>query len=230
LLQLILFIFIIGCSPKIKSITEYNKNDNNSTKSRVAKFDKKGNKTLERNFENQRSNSVFKIEYLNGKKTKETDCDYFEKQDTCVVRQFSFYEYNPKENLKTQTMHDPDSAVRFIRKSHKTRNREVITTNSWEMFPTKDPNPENAIKLTDSVFYDSKRREIKRLHFNGNFKETWSEKFQYSKNGYTKIVSGNRMDTTLFHVYSKLEKLANKKHIDIDFKDATSHTYEFNYH
>jgi hypothetical protein len=71
-------------------------------------------------------------------------------------------------------MYEYNSAVRFIRKSHKTRNLEVITTNSWEMFPTKDPNPENAIKLTDSVFFDSKGREIKHLHFNEKFKETWS--------------------------------------------------------
>jgi hypothetical protein len=32
------------------------------------------------------------------------------------------------------------------------------------MFPTNNPNPENAMKLTDSVFYDSKGREIKRSY------------------------------------------------------------------
>jgi hypothetical protein len=54
------------------------------------------------------------------------------------------------------------------------------------MFPTNNPNPENAMKLTDSVFYDSKGREIKRLHYNEDLKEPWTEKFQYSTNGYKK--------------------------------------------
>jgi hypothetical protein len=64
-----------------------------------------------------------------------------------VVRQFSVYEYDLKNKMKTQTT-ESDSAVRFIRKHHKTGNLEVITTNSWEMFPTNNPNPENAMKLT----------------------------------------------------------------------------------
>jgi hypothetical protein len=57
------------------------------------------------------------------------------------------------------------------------------------MFPTNNPNPENAMKLTDSVFYDSKGREIKRLHYNEDLKEPWTEKFQYSTNGYTKEIA-----------------------------------------
>jgi hypothetical protein len=53
------------------------------------------------------------------------------------------------------------------------------------MFPTNNPNPENAMKLTDSVFYDSKGREIKRLHYNEDPKSL-GQKFQYSTNGYKK--------------------------------------------
>lgn len=227
ILQLTLLTFILGCSPKIKSITEYKNNEATSTISRIVEFDKNGNKILERNFGNVRSNRIVSIAYQNGKKIKETDCDYFEKQDTCVVRQFSVYEYDLKNKMKTQTTYESDSAVRLIRKHHKTGNLEVITTNSWEMFPTNNPNPENAMKLTDSVFYDSKGREIKRLHYNEDLKEPWTEKFQYSTNGYTKEIAGTRMDTVQFYEYSKLQKLANKKHIDFDFRDATNYKYEF---
>ncbi|HET8885553.1 MAG TPA: hypothetical protein VFM70_04280 [Salinimicrobium sp.] len=229
-IPLILLTFILGCSPKIQSITEYLKNDNNLIKSRVVEFDKKGNKILERKFGNPRSNRIVRIEYKNGKKFKETDCDYFETKDTCVIRQFSIYEYNTDNNLKIQTMYESDSAVRFIRKYRKNGNLEVIRTNTWEMFPTKDPDPENAMQLTDSVFYDSKGREIKRLHYNKDFKEPWIEKFEYSDNGYTKEISGTRMDTTRFYEYSKLDKLANKKEIDFEFRDTTNYKYKIKYY
>jgi hypothetical protein len=95
--------------------------------------------------------------YQNGKKIKETDCDYFENK-ILAVRQFSVYEYDLKNKMKTQTTYESDSAVRFIRKHHKTGNLEVITTNSWEMFPTNNPNPENAMKLTDSILRFKRKR------------------------------------------------------------------------
>ncbi|MFN4761983.1 hypothetical protein ACKGJN_02565 [Gillisia sp. Q332] len=228
--QLLFLIFILGCSPKIKSITEYTKNNNAFTKSRVAEFDKKGYKVLERNFGKTRSNRIVRIQYENGKKVKETDCDYFQKQDTCVVRQISVYEYNPKENLKIQTMYESDTAIRFIRKYHKIGNLEVIKTSTWEMFPSKDPDPEKAMKLTDSVFYDSKGREIKRIHHNEDFDKPWVEIFKYSDKGYTKGISGTRMDTTRFYKYSKPDKLRNKKEIDFEFKDTTAFKYEIKYY
>ena len=229
-LQILILIIIIGCSPKIKSITEYKKNEDKLSKNRIAEFDKNGNKFLERNFGNQRSNRIVRIEYKNGKKIKETNCDYFQKQDTCVIRQFSVYEYKPKENLKIQTMYEADSAVRFIRKFYKKGNLEVIKTSSWEMFPTKDPDPEKAMKLTDSVFYDSKGREIKRLHYNEDFEKPWIEKYKYSNKGYTKEISGTRMDTTRFYNYSEFDKMTQKKEIDFEFKDTTNYKYEFKYY
>ncbi|WP_298248324.1 hypothetical protein [uncultured Christiangramia sp.] len=230
LLQILILTIIIGCSPKIKSITEYKKNENHLSKNRIAELDKNGNKFLERNYGNQRSNRIERIEYKNGKKIKETDCDYFEKQDTCVVRQFSVYEYLPKENLKIQTMYEADSAVRFIRKYRKTGDLEVIKTNTWEMFPTKDPDLEKAMKLADSVFYDSKGREIKRLHYNEDFERPWIEEYQYSDNGYTKKISGTRDDTTQFYKYSELDKIANKRDIDFEFRDTVNYKYEIDYY
>lgn len=230
ILLLLFLAILIGCSPKIKSITEFNKNESHLKKTRVAEFDKKGNKILERKFGNKRSNRIVKIEYKKGRKIKEIDCDYFEKQDTCVVRHYSVYEYNSKDKLKIQTMYESDSAVRFIRKYNKIGNREVIETSTWEMFPTKNPNSENAMKLTDSVYYDIKGREIKRIHYNEDFKEPWTEKFEYSDKGYTKEISGTRMDTTRFYEYSKLQKLANKKEINFEFRDTTNYKYEIKYY
>lgn len=230
LLQTLILTVIIGCSPKIKSITEYAKKDDGLYKNKVVDFDKKGNKILVRNFGNKRSNRIIRMEYMDGKKIKETACDYFEEQDTCVVRQFSVYDYNPNENLKIQTMYESDSAVRFIRKYYKEGNLEVIKTNTWEMFPTKDPNPEKAMKLTDSVFYDSKGREIKRLHYNESFDKPWMEKYNYSDNGYTKEIIGTRMDTIRFYKYSELDKLARKKRIDFEFRDTTNYQYKIDYY
>ncbi len=229
-LQILILIIIIGCSPKIRSITEYAKKDDKLSKNKIAEFDKKGNKLLERNFGNQRSNRIVRIEYKGEKKFKETACDYFQKQDTCVVRQFSVYEYKPEENLKIQTMYESDSAVRFIRKYHKNGNLEVIKTSTWEMFPSKDPDPEKAMKLTDSIFYDSKGREIKRLHYNEDFESPWIEEYQYSENGYTKEISGTRMDTTQFYKYSELDKIANKRNIDFEFRDTVNYKYEIEYY
>jgi len=229
-LQIITLIIIIGCSPKIKSITEYSKKDEKLSKNRIAEFDKKGNKLLERNFGNQRSNRIVRIEYKNGRKFKEIACDYFQKPDTCVVRQYSVYEYKPKENLNIQTMYEADSAIRFIRKYQKNGNLEVIKTSSWEMFPTKDPDPEKAMKLTDSVFYDSKGREIKRLHYNKDFEKPWMEEYQYSNLGYTREISGTRMDTTRFYKYSKLDKIVNKREIDFEFRDTVNYKYEIEYY
>ena len=212
LIKILILIVIIGCSPKIKSITEYATKDDNLSKIRIAEFDKKGNKVLERNFGNQRSNRIVRIEYKDGRKIKETECDYFEKQDTCVVRQFSIFALNRKENLNIQTMYEADSAVRFVRRHHKIGKIEVIKTRTWEMFPTKDPDPENAMKLIDSVFYDSKGREVQRLHYNESFKEPWVEKYRYSKDGYTKEISGTRMDTIVFtNIQNLINWLINRK-------------------
>jgi len=230
LFQILILIIFVGCSPKIKSITEYRKSDDQLLKSKIAEFNKDGYKTFERNFGNQRSNRIIKIEFKNGIKFKETDCDHFEKQDTCVVRQFAVFEYKPEENLKIQTMYEADSAIRLIRKYHKNGNLEVIKTNTWEMFPTKDPDPKNAMKLTDSVFYDSKEREIKRINHNEDFKEPWIEKYDYFKDGYSKEIIGTRMDTIRFYKYSKLDKIANKRKIDFNFGDTKNYKYEIEYY
>lgn len=230
ILQILILTLITGCSPKIKSITEYTKKDDGLSKNKVADFDKKGNKILVRNFGNQRSNRIVSIVYKNGRKFKETDCDYFEEQDTCVVRQFSVYAYKPSENLKIQTMYESDSAIRFIRKYYVKEDLEVIKTNTWEMFPTKDPNPEKAMKLIDSVFYDSKAREIKRLHYNESFDKPWIEKYNYSNKGYSKEILGTRMDTIRFYKYSKLDKMANKKGINFEFRDSTNFQYKIDYY
>jgi hypothetical protein len=50
------------------------------------------------------------------------------------------------------------------------------------MFPTNNPNPENAMKLTDSVFTIQKEEKLND-HYNEDLKEPWTEKFQYSTNG-----------------------------------------------
>jgi hypothetical protein len=223
-------ISIFGCSPKIMSIVEYKKTENSLTKSRLAKFDRNGNKVMQRAYGNQRSNRIVEYKYQKGKKYLEIRCDYFEKQDTCVVRDFSEFQYNENEKLKIQTLYESDSAVRIIRKHQRFGNLEIIKINTWEMFPSKNPDLKKAMKLTDSIFYDSKDRISEERHYNDDFKEPWMEKYQYSKDGYSKEFSGTRNDTIIYFNYSPLEKLAKRKNIDFNFRDTLNYKCEIIYY
>jgi len=159
--NIILLIFIsvlLGCSSKIKSITEFSNQDGILSKNRIAEFDKEGNKLLEQNFGNVRSNRITKSEYKNGMKILEIDCDYFQKQDTCVVRQFSKFDYDIKNRLLTETKFEEDSAIRFIRNHINFKDMKVIKTMSWEMFPVVTPNYDEAVILIDTIYYDKLKR------------------------------------------------------------------------
>ena len=68
------------------------------------------------------------------------------------------------------------------------------------------------------------------MHYNEDFDKPWIEKYKYSNNGYTKEISGTRMDTTRFYNYSEFDKMSQKKEIDFEFKDTTNYKYEFKYY
>jgi hypothetical protein len=50
------------------------------------------------------------------------------------------------------------------------------------MFPTNNPNPENAMKLT--LYFTIQKEEKLNDFITTKIKEPWTEKFQYSTNGY----------------------------------------------
>lgn len=230
---IILLIFIsvlLGCSSKIKSISEFSNQDGILSKNRIAEFDKEGNKLLEQNFGNVRSNRIIKSEYKNGMKVLEIDCDYFQKQDTCVVRQFSKFDYDIKNRLLTETKFEEDSAIRFIRNHINLKDMKVIKTMSWEMFPVATPNYDEAVILIDTIYYDKLKREIKRVHHNPDFDKPSIGIFKYTRNGYSKEYKGSGKDTIEYFKYNKFQKKVIKNKIDFDFGDLKRYKYKFDYY
>lgn len=232
--NIILLIFIsvlLGCSSKIKSITEFSKQDGLLRKNRIAEFDSEGNKLLEQNFGNVRSNRITKSEYKNGLKVLETDCDYFEKEDTCVVRQFSKFDYDVNNRLIAETKFEEDSAIRYIRNHINFKDMKVLKTMSWEMFPVATPNYDEAEVLIDTIYYDKLGRKIKIISSNPNFKKPFIEIYKYTKNGYSRELKGtHNNDTVLYYSYNKLQKKAIKNKINFDFGDMKRNKYKFDYY
>lgn len=226
----IILILSISCSPKIKNIIEYHKENNSLSKNRLVEFDKDGNKIVEKYFSNPRSNRIVRMEYNDNKRISEVVCDYFEKQDTCVVRQFTKYEYKD-EDLKKSTIFEADTAVRIIRTYDRTGNMEVTKIHSWEMFPKKNPELENAMKFIDTTYYDNKGRKIKVLRYNERYAEPIIETYSYSDTGYSlKIGGATAKDTTLYFQYHELQKIADKNNIDFKFRTAPEYKYEIEYY
>lgn len=222
---------LLGCSSKIKSITEFSNQDGILSKNRIAEFDKEGNKLLEQNFGNPRFNRIIKSEYRNGMKVLETDCDYFEKEDTCVVRQFSKFDYDVNNRLIAETKFEEDSAIRFIRSHINLKNMKVLKTMSWEMFPVATTNYDEAIILIDTIYYDKLGRKTKIISGSPDFKEPFIEIYRYTKNGYTKkLKRTHNNDTVFFYGYNKLQKKAIKNKINFDFGDMKRNKYKFDYY
>ena len=60
---LTIFGLLSSCSPKIKSILEYQKKGNEFVLKKTTEFDKNGNKILSKGFGNSRSNRITETKY-----------------------------------------------------------------------------------------------------------------------------------------------------------------------
>jgi len=220
---------LITYSQKIKSITEYKKQGDSLTKNRISEFDLNKNKTKVINF-NTRSNRIIITEFINNKKILETNCDYFVKEDTCVIRSFSKFKINKVDGTERQTCYEEDSLVRFIRDKKKEKRIEIIKTYSWEFFPVKNPDFEKALVLTDTITYDRKERILKRIHYSQDFNEPILETYKYSKKGYTYKLSGTKNDTIIIYKYNKHQKFVNRKKIEYTFNNSNDFEYVFEYY
>jgi len=226
---IIILIFLgllFGCSPKIKSILNYQKKGNEFVLRNITEFDKNGNKILSKGVGNTRSNRITKTEYKNNRRVFEKSCDYFKKQDTCVIRSFSKFEFDRKTGIEIQTLFEPDSSIRLIREIKNLKNIRITKVHTWEMFPSKNPKKENAMILIDSTFLDSKGRKIKSLHYNNDFDKPWIEIFEYSENEYTRQTIGTARDTILKFKITDLQKMAEKKKLDYKFYSSENNKYE----
>lgn len=217
---------LFSCSPKIKSILNYQKKGNEFVLRNITEFDKNGNKVLSKGVGNARSNRITKTEYKNNRRIFEKSCDYFKKHDTCVIRSFSKFEFDKKTGIEKQTLFEPDSSIRFIKEIKNLKNIRVIKVHTWEMFPSKNPKKENAMILIDSTFLDSKGRKIKSLHYNNSFDKPWIEIFEYSENEYTRQTIGTARDTILKFRITDLQKMAEKKKLDYKFYSLENNKYE----
>ncbi|GGG97440.1 hypothetical protein GCM10011416_14300 [Polaribacter pacificus] len=224
------FGLLLSCSPKIKSILEYQKKGDEFVPKRYTEFDKNGNKILSKGIGNLRSNRIITTEFKNGRKVFEKSCDYFKKQDTCVVRSFSEFEFNKNTGIEKETRFESDSSVRFIREIKNLKTIRITKVHTWEMFPTKNPKKEDAMILIDTTYLDNKGRKIKSLHYNVKRKDPWIEIFKYSENEYTKQTIGTARDTILTFKISDLQKMADKRKFDFKFYSLDNYKYEMEYY
>jgi hypothetical protein len=220
------FGLLFSCSPKIKSILKYQKKGNEFVLRNITEFDKNGNKVLSKGVGNTRSNRITETEYINNRRVFEKSCDYFKKQDTCVLRSFSKFEFDKKTGIEKETLFESDSAIRLIREIKRVSNMEIKKVHTWEMFPTKNPKKENAMILIDTTFLDNKGRKVKSLHYNNDFEKPWIEIFKYSDNQYTRQTIGTARDTILKFKISDLQKMAEKRKLDYKFYSLENNKYE----
>jgi len=228
LIVLIYISFILGCSHKIKSITEFSKQNSILSKSKVIEFDKKGNKLVEQNFGDSRYNRVIKFGYENGLKIYEIRCDYFQKEDTCVVRYYKKFDYGNDKNLITETFFENDSAIRFIRTFQYFNNMKIIKTMSWETSPKIIPDYSRAFVMVDTVYFDELEREIKRVHYSPIFDKPTIEILKYTRKGYSINYQGYGKDSTEHFMYNKFYRKALKSKINFNFKN--NYKYKFTYY
>jgi len=227
---------ILSYSQNIKSITEFEKVGDSLTKNRLTEFDKSGNLIREVNYGKFDSrlktfrNNIRTFEYKNGHRTFEYFCENFVAKDTCVLRSFSKFEFDKKTGIEKETKYESDSLIRFIRETKRNKRIKSSKTYSWEFMPVEKPNYEKALVLTDTIFYDRKKRKIKRVSYNTRSKNPVIELYNYSKKSYIYETKGTYNDTILTFDYNKIQKLVDKRSLDYIFQNNKQYVYEIEYY
>lgn len=205
-------------------------------KNRFSEFDKSGNLIREVNYGKFDSrlktyrNKIRTFEYQKGQITSEYFCEYFVSKDTCVVRAFSTYVFDKNDGIEKQTKYESDSLIRFIRETKKSKRMRSSKTYSWEFMPVEKPDFEKALVLVDTIFYDKKKRKIKRVSYNSREEKPVVELYKYSDKNYSYQIIGTFRDTTLTFQYNKLQKLADKKSLNYIFENSENYKYELEYY
>lgn len=227
---------ILSFSQNIKSISEFKKVGDSLVKNRLSEFDKSGNLVREVNYGRFDSrlktfrNKIRTFEYKNGQRVSEYFCENFVSKDTCVIRAFSTFEFDKKTGIEKQTKYESDSLIRFIRETNKSKRMKSSKTYSWEFIPVEKPDFEKALVLIDTIFYDKKKRKIKRIGYNSREKKPVIELYKYSGKNYTYQTIGRYRDTTLTFKYNKLQKLTDKKSMSYIFRNSVNYKYEIEYY
>lgn len=221
---------------KIKTITEFRKDKDSLIKNRKTEFNKNGNLIKEVRFGGfdpvikTFRNNIRIVKYDNKKKVSEYHCEDFVAKDTCVMRSFTIYEYDLKNNIERQIKYEPDSLIRFIRDIKMRGNMRITKTSTWEFSPVKEPNFETALILTDTSYFDEKKRLIKQINYNSKMRKPYIKKYTYSENKYTLQTIGTFRDTVLTFEYNKSQQKFNNQNIDYTFNSSDNYEYEFKYY
>lgn len=227
---------ILSFSQNIKSIVEFKKVGDSLVKNRLSEFDKSGNLIQEVNFGkfdsrlNTHRNKIRTFEYANGQRVSEYFCENFVSKDTCVIREFSNFEFDKKTGIEKQIKYESDSLIRFIREMKKSKRSKSSKTYSWEFLPVKKPDFEKVLVLIDTSYFDKKNRLIKRVNYNSRVKEPYVEKYAYSKNKYTYQRIGTARDTLITFDYTKLQKKVDKRNLDYKFNSEDNYEYKIEYY
>lgn len=232
----VLLFSILNFGQKIKTITEFNNEKDSILKMRETSFDKSGNLIKEIIFgafdevlETYR-NYKRVVEYKNGQRTFEYNCEGFVSQDTCVISSFSTYKFNPITKIETETKYESDSLIRFIREIKKEKRITISKTNSWEFFPVKIPDYTNSTIFTDTTYFDNENRIIKRVSFSDKFEKTSTENYKYSKKGYSHQFIWNANEKTINLVYSIMQKEIDDNHLNFRYETDEKCKYEIEYY
>tara|TARA_R110000868_G_scaffold257955_2_gene515207 strand:+ start:1024 stop:1749 length:726 start_codon:yes stop_codon:yes gene_type:complete len=232
----ILLFSILSFGQKIKTITEFKNEKDSLIKVRKTTFDLSGNLLKEVTFggfdailKTNRNYNQF-IEYNDGQKTVEYNCEEFVSKDTCVLRSFSTYKFNPKTGIETQTKYESDSLIRFIKEMKKEKNIRITKTYSWDFVPVKVPDYEQATVITDTTYFDKKNRIIKRVSFSSSFEKPLVEKYKYSKEGYSHQIIGDIKDKTFTILFSPTQKIIDKNNLNFRYESNAIYKYEIEYY
>ena len=232
----ILLFSLLSFGQKIKTITEFKNEKDSLIKVRETTFDSSGNLIKEIIFgkfddilKTYRNKNQF-FEYKDGKRVSEYNCEDFVSKDTCVVRSFSTYKFNPKTGIETETKYESDSLIRFIREIKNEKSITISKTNSWEFFPVKLPDYEKSIVLTDTTYFDKKNRIIKRVSFSNQFEKPIIETYTYSKRGYYYQIIGSGNDKTINIVHSEIQKIIDDNNLNFRYESYENYKYEIEYY
>jgi hypothetical protein len=232
----ILLFSLLSFGQKIKTITEFKNEKDSLIKVRETTFDNSGNLIKEiifGEFDNilktyRNKNQI--VEYKDGKRVSEYSCEDFVSKDTCVVRSFSTYKFNPKTRIETETKYESDSLIRFIREVKNEKSITISKTNSWEFFPVKLPDYENSTVLTDTTYLDKKNRIIKRISFSNQFEKPIIENYKYSKKGYSYQIIGRGNDKTINIIHSEIQKIIDDNNLNFRYESYEKYKYEIEYY
>lgn len=168
--------------------------------------------------------------YQNGNKYKQLACEYFVRQDTCVLRSFSNFKTDEDGRMVQEIKFEADSLIRFLRERKYEKSKITQTTYTWEFYPVKNINKDSAFKLTSISYVDNQGRDTLIIHYNERSKKSWKEIKTYKPNGYIFTQAGTAHDTTLMVEYDSLFILNNKYGINYDFNSSEKYKYEIIYY